>query len=136
MMILVAKDTFDTKCAWLTCLQNMRMTLCRLKSQCPTICPSTTAANDPFVAKTIASASAIFIMGGDQSTYVNDWQNTPVQTALDQAAARGVPIGGTSAGLAVLGRRDGMGSFYRQQALREGGRVLHEEPGFWIIDWP
>jgi cyanophycinase-like exopeptidase len=66
--------------------------------------PSTEAANDPFVAQTIANASAIFIMGGDQSTYVNDWQNTPVQTALDQAAARGVPIGGTSAGVNVLGQ--------------------------------
>jgi cyanophycinase-like exopeptidase len=66
--------------------------------------PSTEAANDPFVAQTIANASAIFIMGGDQSTYVNDWQNTPVQTALDQAAARGVPIGGTSAGVDVLGQ--------------------------------
>jgi cyanophycinase-like exopeptidase len=66
--------------------------------------PSTEAANDPFVAQTIAKASAIFIMGGDQSTYVNDWQNTPVQTALDQAAARGVPIGGTSAGDNVLGQ--------------------------------
>jgi cyanophycinase-like exopeptidase len=64
--------------------------------------PLTEAANDPFVAKTIASASAIFIMGGDQSTYVNDWQNTPVQIALDQAAAGGVPIGGTSAGVNVL----------------------------------
>lgn len=64
--------------------------------------PSTTAANDPFVTQTIAKASAIFIMGGDQSTYVNDWQNTPVQTALDQAAACGVPIGGTSAGVNVL----------------------------------
>jgi cyanophycinase-like exopeptidase len=66
--------------------------------------PSTAAANDPFVARTIANASGIFIMGGDQSTYVNDWQNTPVQTALDQAAARGVPIGGTSAGVNVLGQ--------------------------------
>jgi cyanophycinase-like exopeptidase len=64
--------------------------------------PSTEAANDPFVTQTIANASAIFIMGGDQSTYVNDWQNTPVQTALDQAAACGVPIGGTSAGVNVL----------------------------------
>jgi cyanophycinase-like exopeptidase len=66
--------------------------------------PSTTAADDPFVANTIDSASAIFIMGGNQATYVNDWQNTPVQKALDRAAARGVPIGGTSAGLAVLGQ--------------------------------
>jgi cyanophycinase-like exopeptidase len=64
--------------------------------------PSTEAANDPFVARTIANASAIFIMGGDQSTYVNDWQGTAVQTALAEAVARGVPMGGTSAGANVL----------------------------------
>jgi cyanophycinase-like exopeptidase len=66
--------------------------------------PSTAAANDPFVKQTIANASAIFIMGGDQSTYVNDWQNTLVQTALDQAAVNDVPIGGTSAGVNILGQ--------------------------------
>jgi cyanophycinase-like exopeptidase len=43
-------------------------------------------------------------MGGNQATYVNLWQNTPIERALDQAVARGVPIGGTSAGLAVLGQ--------------------------------
>jgi cyanophycinase-like exopeptidase len=57
-----------------------------------------------FVTNTINEAAAIFIMGGAQNNYVNLWQNTPIQTALDQAVARGVPIGGTSAGLAVLGQ--------------------------------
>ena len=36
----------------------------------------------------------------------------------------------------LVGRRDGMGAFYRQQALRAGGRVIHEQPEFWVIDWP
>ncbi len=36
----------------------------------------------------------------------------------------------------LLARRDGMGSFYKQQALRDGGRVIHEQPEFWVIDWP
>ena len=57
---------------------------------------------DPFVLKTISQAEAIFIAGGDQSTYVRYWQGTPVQAAINAAAARGVPVGGTSAGNAVL----------------------------------
>ena len=64
--------------------------------------PSISAANSSFVTSKIESAAAIFIMGGDQSTYVNDWQGTAVQAALDGAAAGGVPIGGTSAGANVL----------------------------------
>ncbi|HEY8054450.1 MAG TPA: cyanophycinase [Terriglobales bacterium] len=67
------------------------------------IIPSRQAAEDGFVARRIAEASAIFISGGDQSNYVNFWTGTPVQRALDAAIRRGVPIGGTSAGLAVLG---------------------------------
>jgi cyanophycinase len=65
--------------------------------------PSRAAARAPFVARAIRQAAAIFIAGGDQSQYVNFWGGTPVQRALDAAVARGVPIGGTSAGLAVLG---------------------------------
>ncbi len=67
------------------------------------VIPSRAAAQDPFVAQRIAEASAIFISGGDQSNYLNFWTGTPVQKALNAAIRRGVPIGGTSAGLAVLG---------------------------------
>lgn len=67
------------------------------------ILPSRAAALDPFAARTIREASAIFISGGDQSNYVNFWWGTPVQRELDRAIRRGVPLGGTSAGLAVLG---------------------------------
>lgn len=77
--------------------------LCHENSVATLIIPSRDAANDPFVAQTICSAAAIFIAGGDQANYINFWHGTPVQHALNDAIHRGIPIGGTSAGLAVLG---------------------------------
>jgi len=77
--------------------------LCRLNSVATLIIPSREAAADPFVSKAIHGAAAIFIAGGDQANYINFWMNTPVQSALNEAIHRGVPLGGTSAGLAVLG---------------------------------
>ena len=77
--------------------------LCHLNSAATLIIPNREAAADSLVADTIKHASAIFIAGGDQANYINFWMNTPVQTALNDAIRRGVPIGGTSAGLAVLG---------------------------------
>jgi cyanophycinase len=62
------------------------------------------AAYDPFVLDKINNAEALFIAGGDQANYVEDWKGTPVADAINQLAARGVPVGGTSAGLAVLGQ--------------------------------
>jgi cyanophycinase-like exopeptidase len=50
----------------------------------------------------IDNAEAIWIAGGDQSNYVNFWTGTPVQSAVNAAIARGVPVGGTSAGMNVL----------------------------------
>ena len=66
------------------------------------IIPNSTAANDPFVINTIQQAEALWIAGGDQSNYINDWQGTPVESALNGLIAQGVPIGGTSAGMNVL----------------------------------
>jgi len=77
--------------------------LCHLNSVATLIIPSRTAAADPEVARIIAHASALFISGGDQANYINFWMGTPVQAALNDAIRRGVPIGGTSAGLAVMG---------------------------------
>jgi cyanophycinase len=59
-------------------------------------------AADPSVAERIAHAQALFIAGGDQANYIKFWQGTPVQDAINGLIARGVPVGGTSAGLAVL----------------------------------
>ena len=66
------------------------------------IIPNRTAASDPFVITTIQNAEALWIAGGDQSNYINFWKGTPVETALHGLIARGVPIGGTSAGMNVL----------------------------------
>src|SRR4029077_8522763 len=43
------------------------------------------------------------IAGGDQSNYVRFWQDTPVQDEINRHIAEGKPLGGSSAGLAVLG---------------------------------
>lgn len=64
------------------------------------------AANDPFVIDRVAKAEAIFIAGGDQSNYIEDWKGTALDTTLRAAIAANVPLGGTSAGLAVLGQFD------------------------------
>jgi cyanophycinase len=61
------------------------------------------AASDPRVLAIIARADGIFLAGGDQSRYVNFWQDTPVAAALNAHVRAGKPLGGTSAGLAVLG---------------------------------
>jgi cyanophycinase len=77
--------------------------LCHLNSVATVVIPDRAAAEDQFVAQAIGHASALFISGGDQANYINFWQGTRVQTAINEAIRRGVPIGGTSAGLAVLG---------------------------------
>ena len=66
------------------------------------IIPNRTAANDPFVIATIQNAEALWIAGGDQSNYINFWQDTPVEQTLNALIGQGVPIGGTSAGMNVL----------------------------------
>ena len=78
--------------------------LCHLNSVATLILPDRASASDPFVTYTITHASAIFIAGGDQARYINFWARTPVEDALRSAVVRGIPIGGTSAGLAVLGQ--------------------------------
>lgn len=60
------------------------------------------AASDPYVLSRLAQAEAIFMAGGDQGNYIKYWKDTPIEDALNAAAKRGVPIGGTSAGLAVM----------------------------------
>jgi cyanophycinase len=61
------------------------------------------ASYDPFVLEKIQNAEALFIAGGNQWDYVRLWAGTPVEDAIHAVAARGAPVGGTSAGLAILG---------------------------------
>jgi cyanophycinase-like exopeptidase len=61
------------------------------------------AARDPLVLSKIAEAEAIWLAGGDQAKHVRAWRDTPLAAAVERAVARGVPIGGTSSGLDVMG---------------------------------
>ena len=68
------------------------------------VVPSSAAANDPFVIDRLQRADAIFIAGGDQDDYLKLWKGTALQGAVQALANRNVPVGGTSAGLAVMGQ--------------------------------
>jgi cyanophycinase len=58
--------------------------------------------SDPAVIDHINKAEAIFMAGGDQWNYIKFWKDTPVSKAIQKRIDAGVPVGGTSAGLAVL----------------------------------
>jgi len=77
--------------------------LCKANSVATLIVPDRTAAEDPVVAEIIRKAEVVFIAGGDQANYIRGWKGTPVESAINDDLAVGKPIGGTSAGLAVLG---------------------------------
>lgn len=64
---------------------------------------STTGANHAYVENAIKTAEVIFIAGGNQCDYVKYFKGTKVETAIEFAYARGASIGGTSAGMAILG---------------------------------
>ena len=61
------------------------------------------SANAPEVSDILENADGIFFAGGDQSNYIDWWTNTPVQSIIQKKVLNGVTIGGTSAGLAILG---------------------------------
>ena len=62
------------------------------------------ASSDPRVVEALRNADGIFLAGGDQANYIKYWKGTPVQDALNAHVRAQRPIGGSSAGLAVLGR--------------------------------
>jgi cyanophycinase len=81
------------------------------------------ASSDERVLASIRQAEGIWLAGGDQSRYVDFWKGTPVAAALDAHVRAGKPLGGTSAGLAVLGEfafsATGEGSLTSAIALKD-----------------
>lgn len=62
------------------------------------------AANEPYVQDKIAKAEAIWMAGGNQWNYISYWRNTAIDSIMRTGIQnRKVVIGGTSAGMAVLG---------------------------------
>lgn len=77
--------------------------LCDCDSVETIVFQSRDAAYERRVVDIIRNAEAIFFEGGDQSNYVRYWKGTPVEDAIHFVAAKPAPIGGTSAGMAILG---------------------------------
>jgi len=85
------------------------------------------AANDEKVFETLKNAEALFIAGGDQSQYLRLWEGTKVEEAIQYLIhEKKIPIGGTSAGCAIMGEfvyTGENGSIVSQEAL---GDPFHE----------
>lgn len=65
---------------------------------------SAAAATEPYIHQKIAQAEAIWMAGGNQWTYISYWRNTKIDSLInDGIINRNIAIGGTSAGMAVLG---------------------------------
>ncbi|WP_408589503.1 cyanophycinase [Novosphingobium sp.] len=63
------------------------------------------AADDARLQDALRHADGIFLSGGDQGNYVRRWKGTPIAAIIDAHVAAGKPLGGTSAGLAMLGEK-------------------------------
>ncbi|QYF94858.1 pre-peptidase C-terminal domain-containing protein [Massilia sp. PAMC28688] len=66
---------------------------------------NTTQANDACVVQTIKNAGAVFMAGGNQADYINYFKGQGVGNALNYLiGTKRAPVGGTSAGMAILGQ--------------------------------
>lgn len=62
------------------------------------------AASDPYVLQQLQAAEAIWIAGGDQWDYVSYWRGNEVENVINNLInVKGGPVGGISAGMAIMG---------------------------------
>ncbi len=63
------------------------------------------ASSDPYVLRRIGEAEVLFIAGGDQYDYYELWRNTAIEDTINYLInEKGITVGGTSAGMAILGK--------------------------------
>lgn len=79
-------------------------------------------ANHPAVIKLIQSVEVIWIAGGDQNKYENYWKGSALAQALNHHMSN-KPIGGTSAGMAILGS-----SYYAPESKAVIGSQILNNP--------
>ncbi len=69
----------------------------------------------------LKKADGIFLTGGDQYRYFSYWENTLLLELLQEKINQGIPLAGSSAGLAIMGEfyfSAKNGTIYSDQALR------------------
>ncbi|MDN3638228.1 Type 1 glutamine amidotransferase-like domain-containing protein [Simiduia curdlanivorans] len=80
-------------------------------------------ANDAYVEWVVKSAEFVWIAGGDQSDYLNQWAGTKLAAAINHVYQKGGVIGGTSAGDAVQSQHiydpDGILGVYSDEAVTD-----------------
>jgi cyanophycinase-like exopeptidase len=68
------------------------------------VCHNREASSDPYVLERILKAEAVWFAGGNQWKYLSYWRDTPLQQYINFALLdKGIAVGGTSAGLAIMG---------------------------------
>jgi len=104
-------------------------------------------ADDPWVAQRIDAAEILFIAGGNQTKYVDAWRGTQLAAAVDRLVNRGGAVGGTSAGMHVLGgivhtprgagdsvtSADALADPYLAESERSGSRSLELAPSPFVL---
>lgn len=69
------------------------------------VCANKNASFEPYLQEKIAGAEAIWFAGGDQGEYVRYWRGTPIDSLVrDAISQRNIVVGGTSAGMAIMGK--------------------------------
>ncbi|MFN8394478.1 MAG: Type 1 glutamine amidotransferase-like domain-containing protein [Bacteroidia bacterium] len=68
------------------------------------VCNNALASNEPYIHERIQRAEGIWFAGGDQWDYVSYWRGTAIDSLVNRAIhERNIVIGGTSAGMAIMG---------------------------------
>ena len=101
---------------------------------------SRTKANSDYVDWVVRSAEMVFLAGGDQSDYLNQWQGTLLNEALKSVYEKGGIVGGTSAGNAVLSEviydPDGVLGIYSSEAVTDPcHEYMNLSVGFLAPQW-
>jgi cyanophycinase len=82
-------------------------------------------ANDPKTIKAINEAELIFFAGGDQNLYITWFKNSKLEKAFEMSVRlRNIPVGGTSAGMALLA---GLSYRARFTSPTNGGNLTSED---------
>jgi len=69
------------------------------------VCNNAKASDELYVQQKVATAEAIWFAGGDQGEYVKYWRGTKIDSLInDGILNRNIVVGGTSAGMAIMGK--------------------------------
>ena len=95
--------------------------------------------NDKKWTDSLAGAKLIYILGGDQSRFMNLVLNTPVYAAIHKAYQNGATIAGTSAGAAVMSKymitgKQLLDTVYKETFNKLWDKNIEFSPGMGLLE--